>query len=46
MKKLIKSTLENSELVYTASKIIDSDSFNKMLIELTEQLTEVIKNKQ
>jgi hypothetical protein len=42
---LIKTHIAKSELCYTASKVIDSKSFNLMVKELTEELATQV-NKQ
>lgn len=42
---LIKTTIAKSELCYTASKAIDSKSFNLMMKELTEELTSQVNKR-
>ena len=43
MSEKIRETIENSELHYTASKIIDNESFEKMVNELVEKLSELLE---
>lgn len=43
MKEEIQEIIENSELYYTAKGAIDEDSFEQMVNELIEQLTEIIE---
>ena len=41
---VIKEIINGSELHYTASKLIDEESFEKMVDELTEAIEENISN--
>ncbi len=42
MEEKIREIIENSELHYTAGKIIDSESFEMMVNELVEKLSGLV----
>ena len=42
MKEEIEKIIKSSELYYTSSKLIDSESFDQMIEELVEKLENLI----
>ncbi len=44
MEKEIREIIKNSELHYTAGKLIDNESFDMMISELVEELVKLYTN--